>query len=85
MKTLNEWFLSLPEERRKVLIEDKWMLASAAFDAGKAGIAPVVKEAIACVECGDEGGAVAHLRSILPNNSGQTAGSQPTTDSVTNK
>lgn len=31
----NEWWLSLPEGRQKVLIEDKWMLANAAFEAGK--------------------------------------------------
>jgi len=33
---LNGWFLSLPEGRQKVLVEDKWLLASAAFEAGKA-------------------------------------------------
>jgi hypothetical protein len=32
---LNDWFLSLPEGRRAVLLEDKWMLAGAAFLAGK--------------------------------------------------
>jgi hypothetical protein len=32
MKTLNEWFLSLSEERQKILREDKWMLANAAFE-----------------------------------------------------
>lgn len=33
--TLNEWFLSLPEGRQKVLREDKWMLAEAAWEAAK--------------------------------------------------
>lgn len=33
---LNDWFLSLPEGRQKALIDDKWMLAGAAFLAGKA-------------------------------------------------
>jgi hypothetical protein len=33
---LNDWFLSLPEGRQKALISDKWMLAGAAFIAGKA-------------------------------------------------
>lgn len=33
---LNDWFLSLPEGRQRVLVQDKWMLAAAAFDAGKA-------------------------------------------------
>jgi hypothetical protein len=32
---LNDWFLSLPTERQDVLLEDKWMLAGAAFLAGK--------------------------------------------------
>lgn len=32
-QTLNEWFLSLPKERQQVLIEDKWTLANAAFEA----------------------------------------------------
>jgi hypothetical protein len=32
---LNDWFLSLPEGRQKVLVEDKWMLAEAAFEAGR--------------------------------------------------
>jgi len=31
--TFNEWFMSLPEGRQKVLREDKWMLANAAFEA----------------------------------------------------
>lgn len=31
---LHDWFLSLPEGRQKVLSEDKWMLANAAFEAG---------------------------------------------------
>lgn len=31
--TFNEWFTSLPEGRQKVLREDKWMLANAAFEA----------------------------------------------------
>lgn len=33
--TFNEWLLSLSEGRRSVLIEDKWMLAQAAYEAGK--------------------------------------------------
>lgn len=33
--TFNEWFTSLPEGRQKVLREDKWMLANAAFEAAK--------------------------------------------------
>ena len=32
---LNDWFLSLPAGRQAVLLEDKWMLAGAAFLAGK--------------------------------------------------
>jgi hypothetical protein len=32
---LNDWFLSLPTGRQAVLLEDKWMLAGAAFLAGK--------------------------------------------------
>lgn len=32
--TFNEWFMSLPEGRQKVLREDKWLLANAAFEAG---------------------------------------------------
>ncbi len=34
--TFNQWFLSLEEGRQEVLREDKWLLASAAFEAGKA-------------------------------------------------
>lgn len=33
-RTLNDWFLSLPEGRQAVLRDDKWMLADAAFCAG---------------------------------------------------
>jgi hypothetical protein len=36
MKTLNQWFLSLVSGRQAVLVEDKWMLANAAFEAGSA-------------------------------------------------
>jgi len=32
---MNQWFLSLPEERQKILAQDKWMLANAAFAAGR--------------------------------------------------
>lgn len=32
--TFNEWFTKLPEGRQKILREDKWMLAEAAFEAG---------------------------------------------------
>lgn len=31
----NEWWLSLPSGRQKVLIEDKWMLADNAFQAAQ--------------------------------------------------
>lgn len=33
--TLNEWFLSLPEQRQVQLRDDKWMLANAAFMANR--------------------------------------------------
>ena len=33
--TFNEWFCALPEPRQAILREDKWMLAQAAFDAGR--------------------------------------------------
>jgi hypothetical protein len=33
--SFNEWFLSLPEGQQKVLREDKWMLAEAAYQAGR--------------------------------------------------
>lgn len=33
---VNDWFLSLPPERQAVLRDDKWLLADAAFEAGKA-------------------------------------------------
>ncbi|GKS85822.1 hypothetical protein AVMA1855_16740 [Acidovorax sp. SUPP1855] len=36
---LNDWFAALPEGRQAVLRADKWMLAEAAFEAGRA-IAP---------------------------------------------
>lgn len=39
--TLNEWFLSLPPGRQAILRDDKWMLADAAFEAGKR-VAPSV-------------------------------------------
>lgn len=32
---LNDWFLSLPHGRQMILREDKWMLANAAFEAGR--------------------------------------------------
>lgn len=32
MSAFNEWFLSLPEGRQKVLRDDKWNLAEAAFN-----------------------------------------------------
>ena len=41
--TLNEWFLSLPEQRQAQLRDDKWMLAGAAFEAGQA-LAPAVPQ-----------------------------------------
>lgn len=37
---LNAWFLSLEPGRQAVLREDKWMLAGAAFDAGRQCAAP---------------------------------------------
>ena len=33
-ETMNEWFLNLPEPRQHILKDDKWMLATAAFEAG---------------------------------------------------
>ena len=36
MKRLNQWFLSLAPGRQAILVEDKWMLADAAFEAGAA-------------------------------------------------
>jgi hypothetical protein len=36
VSNFDEWFDGICEGRRDVLIEDKWMLARAAFDAGKA-------------------------------------------------
>ena len=33
--TFNEWWISLPVGRQLVLIEDKWMLADNAFQAGQ--------------------------------------------------
>lgn len=41
---LNDWFLSLPEGRRAVLVADKWALAGAAFEAGKQMTAPVAQQ-----------------------------------------
>lgn len=38
--TLNQWLLSLPEERRKILVEDRWMLAEAALRYGRAHPSP---------------------------------------------
>ncbi len=32
---MNTWFCSLPDERKAILRDDKWMLAQAAFDAGR--------------------------------------------------
>lgn len=40
-KTFNEWWLSLPEGRRNVLIENKWMLAEAAYEAGQENLKKV--------------------------------------------
>lgn len=47
--TLNEWFLSLPEQRQAQLRDDKWMLAGAAFEAGQA-LAPAVPQGITADE-----------------------------------
>lgn len=33
--SMNDWFLALPPERQAILREDKWMLAEAAFAAGR--------------------------------------------------
>jgi hypothetical protein len=33
MNSLDEWFDGLPKEEQKILTEDKWMLAHAAWDA----------------------------------------------------
>jgi len=47
---LNDWFLSLPPWRQAVLLEDKWMLAGAAFLAGKTTpptTQPAVQEPVA--------------------------------------
>lgn len=35
-ESVNQWFLSLPAERQAILRDDKWMLAEAAFAAGRA-------------------------------------------------
>lgn len=35
VETLNTWFTSLPEERQRILRDDKWMLSDSAFEAGK--------------------------------------------------
>jgi hypothetical protein len=32
---LNDWFTALPKGRQAILREDKWMLAHAAFEAGR--------------------------------------------------
>jgi hypothetical protein len=34
MSDVNTWFCGLEKGRQNVLVEDKWMLASAAYDAG---------------------------------------------------
>lgn len=41
--TFDEWWLSLPIGRQKVLIEDKWMLANAAFEASQESNKELVK------------------------------------------
>lgn len=41
--TFNEWWLSLPVGRQKVLIEDKWMLANAAFEAATELAKPIAQ------------------------------------------
>jgi hypothetical protein len=39
---MNDWFLSLPPERQAILREDKWMLAEAAFAAGRDSAGPFI-------------------------------------------
>jgi hypothetical protein len=41
--TFNEWWLSLPVGRQKVLMEDKWMLADTAFQAGLEMAKPIAE------------------------------------------
>lgn len=47
---LNSWFLSLEPGRQAVLREDKWMLAGAAFDAGRQYLAPPAAAPVAAGE-----------------------------------
>lgn len=42
----NSWFMSLSEGRQAVLRDDKWMLAHAAFDAGRAALAAAPAQAV---------------------------------------
>lgn len=56
MKDINEWFLSLPKEHQKVLLDDKWHLASSAY---KAGYEEAKEEIIALKEI------ISSLESIL--------------------
>ena len=49
MLTLNDWFLSLPVGRQKILLEDKWMLAQAAFEYGYKRGCEEQKERDACI------------------------------------
>ena len=44
MKDSNGWFLALEKGRRDVLVENKWMLADAAFVAGKEQAAREISE-----------------------------------------
>lgn len=39
-QSLNEWFCALPAGRQAILASDKWMLAEAAYQAGKASQPP---------------------------------------------
>lgn len=43
--TFNDWFLNLSPERQAIIREDKWMLANAAFEAGKEAEREVVYQA----------------------------------------
>lgn len=72
----NTWFESLPEGRKAVLRDDKWMLAHAAFQAGRASLAasaasagsePVAIYHGRCViDCGEHGHLDMELLKMIP-------------------
>ncbi len=67
---LNDWFLSLPEGRQGVLLEDKWMLASAAFEAGKLATTPPAsaageRDALSLADDIEAHGCCAHRKEAL--------------------